>query len=1551
MISDSDWDFLCNEILTLIEIQEARLLNWGFVNARIDLEKDLGELINNLPPKTLQLWEEAHQQRFNISDIIKNLVDRRLVLQFRDNCYSSRFAQTVRYLFLLRQLLPNRQWQTSAALVSDMRIHLQRRRYPNRDRSISQVISTLDRVGFSSIQKKVIEALLVNSKLQPISLSRFQVEAAEEILRSLTVSSDQAVVVGAGTGSGKTKAFYLPALAHIVSNLQINKSIQVLALYPRTELLKDQAGEAYLEARKLDSLLAENNLRKISIGIYYGETPESAAKLLQYPSKAWKNTADLSGLICPYFSCPNQEDGHGEKRDMIWSKTDLQLEVSENQQGRFGNYARLRCVSCGYEVKGDTLFLTRQQMIQNPPDILFTSTEMLNRRMSRVDEFSLFGIHTAYAPKLVLLDEIHTYEGIHGAQVAYLIRRWRAARRTDSNSGVCIVGLSATLTQAESFFARFTGIPQHQVRYITPLEVDLVEEGMEYNMVLKGDPVSQASLLSTSVQTVMLMARMLDVPNSNLSNNAFGTRVFAFADMLDVVNRWAHIEKDAEENKRLARLRKSSGNTGPTILKQYEAGQLWPFCEKIGHSLDEALKINVVSSQYRGIDSKANVVLATSALEVGFNDTKVGAVVQHKAPRDMASLLQRKGRAGRLRGMRPWMVIVTSDYGRDRWAFQHSEQLFDPLLPPLEMPVENYYVRKIQSVLVLMDWLAIKLKNSYRYADIWETLSPTRQNPSLQPIRKKIVDLLQDILKNKPVAREFVTYLQKTLQLEESDVNLLLWGEPRALLLEVIPTIIRKIDTNWRRVLETTIDQADGLMVDSPMPEFVPSSLFSNLNLLELSLVVPHYTARNSKQSETVDEHIDMILGINDYAPGNVKKRFAHIEDQREAHWLALPEDAQLTRGKLPLDYLSDPEHLTAKFVKERVVKVEDQEYIVLRPEKYILSLTPTDVLPSSTGRLDWKSFFLLRSHYEHNFIIEDSHLDNEEPVNPRQLGTTINLSPFSAWQYLIRNITSYNQTNGEWVDITRFAPRVIIETRRERDPHPKLLTLDFEWDGNLASIGYTLEVDALSFTLEPLDIDPLCNRPDWPDLYRTLVPEYFRDRLLKDRRIKERGLSSFTIEWLYQVEKAALTAYAIGAQISLEEAAQGIQSNRTKVVERVMKIIFQSLSFDEDEDIDLQQEKQGRLFQTIQDLMGDPEILTTLQEHEKVLWSPPDDEFRNWLSECYVSSLGAAIFSSICRVVPDIQPEDLVLDITQGKVWISETVSGGVGLISRIAESIGQQPRDFELLLMDSIQHCDREHLSHQLNSIVKLIQNEAFSLEDAFATIRDTNDLPKILNSMNALKVVLEKYGVLVDRELIIALNARLLRPNSNSQLDYLVSQFVLFWETEEQRLRCVIDLRVIAVAGLQRDFIVSALDNFLNSMGMDTVDENQKFNILQSLLWLDCKTSCPDCIQTRNRYQDFIQPSRKLLLSAIAPYMIGIIFGSSGWVDQVNASMEQEYQAKVTCQLNEIESCKQRLMEIIMAPIEVGFQLFYPYVERIDRKDDQFVITLAIRELMGA
>ena len=85
---------------------------------------------------------------------------------------------------------------------------------------------------------------------------------------------------------------------------------------------------------------------------------------------------------------------------------------------------------------------------------------------------------------------------------------------------------------------------------------------------------------------------------------------------------------------------------------------------------------------------------------------KVGAVVQHKAPHQLANFVQRKGRAGRSPEMRPWTVTILSDFGRDRLIYQSYDRLFDPVLRSFTLPVNNRYVLRMQAGFAMLDWLA-----------------------------------------------------------------------------------------------------------------------------------------------------------------------------------------------------------------------------------------------------------------------------------------------------------------------------------------------------------------------------------------------------------------------------------------------------------------------------------------------------------------------------------------------------------------------------------------------------------------------------------------------------------------------------------------------------------------------------------------------------------------------------------------------------------------------------------------------------------------------------
>ena len=83
----------------------------------------------------------------------------------------------------------------------------------------------------------------------------------------------------------------------------------------------------------------------------------------------------------------------------------------------------------------------RDQIAKNPPDIILTNFMMLELMMTRQDEVDKAIVRAARGLKFLVLDELHTYRGRQGADVALLVRRVRAALNPDLQC----VGTSATM--------------------------------------------------------------------------------------------------------------------------------------------------------------------------------------------------------------------------------------------------------------------------------------------------------------------------------------------------------------------------------------------------------------------------------------------------------------------------------------------------------------------------------------------------------------------------------------------------------------------------------------------------------------------------------------------------------------------------------------------------------------------------------------------------------------------------------------------------------------------------------------------------------------------------------------------------------------------------------------------------------------------------------------------------------------------------------------------------------------------------------------------------
>ncbi|MGB9776660.1 MAG: DEAD/DEAH box helicase [Anaerolineae bacterium] len=202
------------------------------------------------------------------------------------------------------------------------------------------------------------------------------------------------IVIATGTGSGKTEAFLIPILDHLLREYEAgtlhHPGVRALLLYPMNALANDQL-------RRLRRILGD--LPAITFGRYTGETEE--------------------------------EDGRAETRF----------------QEQFPGEPRI-----------PNELLSRRQMQARPPHILLTNYAMLEYLLLRPQDCVFFDGETGRHWRFLVLDEAHIYSGAEGIEIAMLLRRLKDRIVRSEPGRLRCIATSATLGRGREDFpaiARF----------------------------------------------------------------------------------------------------------------------------------------------------------------------------------------------------------------------------------------------------------------------------------------------------------------------------------------------------------------------------------------------------------------------------------------------------------------------------------------------------------------------------------------------------------------------------------------------------------------------------------------------------------------------------------------------------------------------------------------------------------------------------------------------------------------------------------------------------------------------------------------------------------------------------------------------------------------------------------------------------------------------------------------------------------------------------------------------------------------------------------------
>lgn len=1356
-------------VLDRLEDVESRLLGWGVTGVNLSREEVEAAVREALPAA-------------DVDALMQSMLDESLLLKDGAH-YRTRTAETLRLLAHLRQWFGRsfdgsvqsvlegdkqmvdpsevQNWPEARHLVSDFRFRAQPRAVPRRDRMREDVLSELE------TSQEVRQAL---AGLMPDTISRFQERSIQTILAWRNASRDQAAVVTAGTGAGKTYAFYLPVLADLLTGPAASNCPTVLAVYPRNELLKDQLQNAYELCRRVDSLADASGRKPMRIGALYGDVPQNPQWVTgRY---GWQERSK-NGRICPFMRCPECA------QPMEWRDSDRQA-----------GHEVLFCTkaTCGAQVPDGLVALTRESLKHKPPDVLFLSMEMLNRYLQESFNDKVLG-GWRHAPRYVLLDEVHTYGGVSGAQNAYVLRRWRQ-RVWNKDRAVHWVGLSATLKRPEDFFRQLIPIDDRaEVQCVAPEDVELERGGKQYAVVLRGDPTSQAALLGVTIQSLMLLARSCTAVRegqfaedprrqakapSGWQRRVFGHKVFAFTDTLDVFSRLEGDLTDADYNKHLPWLRATTTAGGEHLEAQrarLDAGQYWRLPERLGRDLGRGLRIQSVSSKWSARDlARADVVVATASLEVGFDDDEVNVVLQHKAPRDWAAYLQRIGRAGRKIEMRPWAVTVLSDYGRDGQAYRNYHEFFEPSLRYNPVPIDNTYVLRIQAALATLDLIAAQSARNGRGTESGESLQgflAQLVKGNRTPAQASVVcGVIQELLEDPDGYRE---KLERRLKRRRNDPVLgdVLYRSPRSLLYEFLPSVLRQLRGHRRPSEEGK----------QPFSHYVPATLFKQLNFPEVAIEQPG--------GDTTEE-LDLALALSEFAPLNASKRFSRQGAGAQAHWVAPGNLLEMAQKACAEQSDAVPEIvLSLQEIGEFEPEVSSFDFPggmprLMRPR--VLRLREvTEFSDRTRSRLVWKTNILR---------------DSVGPAEPSQPGYR-SVPRHATVAVLVESLCFALHRTGEPLTLRRYAERArctLSASNQEMTANglakDQQVDLVFADQGSPASIGFEFEADAVGLVLQAGPFD----EPDW--FVRDEVAgkwrraEFFQHcfRSRWDGQVLAKGecLNSFALDRLSTLFLALLGTDCLEWQLTV---AQRVQFYANEGREELVRLLLSMSKFAHDRlDPNATETQPSTLSKNLEVLIGNESLRGSLLGLARVLHESPVDtewgqDMRAWASQRTKLAVGSTFLSAVGQLLPDIDLGSLAVDVApcgggSDAVWVSETTPGGVGTIQQVLDVLNQDEEQFLAHWADAMQPTGQESVAMDLETLVGELLREGPVAHAAAAFRAATQESVQAQErSVQSLKVAVEAMGIPWRHGLRVPLLSRMLSAGTTRVMDMWTSRLLGF------------------------------------------------------------------------------------------------------------------------------------------------------------------------------
>ena len=747
--------------------------------------------------------------------------------------------------------------------------------------------------------------------------------------------------------------------------------------------------------------------------------------------------------------------------------------------------------------------------------------------------------------------------------------------------------------------------------------------------------------------------------------------------------------------------------------------------------------------------------------------------------------------------------------------------------------------------------------------------------------------------------------------------------------------LLRRIYRDWELAQPTDSQHHERHIFDHPLPEAAPRTLYSDLNLPEVEIVLP---AATSRDRETV-ERLPVQQALAQLAPGRVTRRFGDSYGGL-AHWIPVP--AGKTEHALSIDEFAEVHEFAGRFDGEG-----ENGHInlpVYRPWRVGLEKSPQSIGATSNAYLAWASGFV----------------GNGDPVS-------IAPPPRTAWRGIVRSLKLYLHQFHSSVSVRRFAAGARAHVIRPREDVQIVDVRFVNGSGRPAAMGYEFETDGLALTFCLASEAELAAVTLEPSLERAVRSLRYKQLIAEDPALP-RDMNVFQREWVRQIflltaaRRAAATNQSLAGCIEAL-AGETDTAHLTEIMDALLgvQLLQSDIESDNREPSEQGDDKEEgnrrnrleKLKRTLQSRLADQSVRARMASSLRAALADGGNDRGAFLCRALESTMADALIAAVAASAPRHMATDaLVADIAHNSevpaevtVWITETTVGGAGVLQALSEQYARDPRSLFLALEAAFEPSDLETASEALRQTYELISSDA-EIARRVEAVREEASHTARASKRKELLDLLNLRGVEITRSFVVSLNSRVVTPGARKAHDDTVRALLELWDKTEIELGLELEPREAAALG--------AFDSEVSATGVGAglfaaesgLDDRTK--ALSGLLWPKTDALRREALTTWTPFRKLTIPVPQLARAVLLETgSVAVSVEEDGWRDALVRDLSLDGAARLEAPTSEHKRLRRAILELLAIPIHVGHLQLYPALERISKEARNLIAHFVLRE----